>query len=87
MQEKFTDKLLQAALDKNAAFKSVCNAKKIENECLILKEQLEKQIEFLEELKIAFGEDKNSIKQLLSKQERLNAVELEVNVDIITIIK
>lgn len=76
IQEKFIEKLKQAALDQKAAFKSTSNAKKIENDCLILKEQLQKESHFLEELKNTFNKDRNE-KHILCQKE-WNSLKLEV---------
>lgn len=42
--ENYIHQLKQLTLDKNEALKSLYNAQKYENECEILKEELEKQL-------------------------------------------
>lgn len=76
VQEKFVDKLIQAVIDKKMAFKSLCNAQKYENECLLLKDKLQKEFHFLEELK-AFKENENT-KHFLLWQEEKKILQLEV---------
>lgn len=73
IQEKFTNKLKQTVFDKKAAFKALCNAKAMENECSILKEQLQKESQYLKNLK----EDENA-RNLLSLQEECKTLNLEV---------
>lgn len=77
MQEKFVDKLIQAVLDKKLAFKSLCNAQKFENECLLSKEQLQKEFHYLEELKHSFKENEN-IKHFQFWQGEKKRLQLEV---------
>lgn len=77
IQEKFIEKLKQAALDKKSAFKSVSNARNTENECSILREQLQKESQLLDELKNTFNNDKSERHILLWQQES-KALKLEV---------
>lgn len=74
-EEKFLEKLKQVTLDKKAAFKSLSNAKKTENDCCILKEQLQKEFQLLEEYKNTNYKDNNT-QQL---QEETKTLKLEVN--------
>lgn len=75
IQERFTGKLKQAALDKKLAFKNRCNAQKFESECSILKDQLQIELQFLEELK---RKENDSVNHFLKNQEERKIVKLEV---------
>lgn len=76
IQERFTDKIKQTTLNNNLAFKALCNARKTENECSVLKEQLQEEYQFVEQLKSQFRED-GSVKNLLSLQDECKIMKLE----------
>lgn len=67
IKEKFASKLKQAVLDRKQAFRVLCKAQKFQNECAIVKEELETQ----------FVDDQN-VTTSTKWQEEKKGIKLEV---------